>query len=451
MNVAQILFDRCAMPNCPSQLTSPKLHSILNNTSMKSICLAMKGVGSQGDGSVQILCADEVAQERVLVLLTELGCEGFKLTIPASALTLADDRLVLSPYRIKSAVLVFDPSSSITVTGGVHSDSRVSVPAPESVNCHTTPSSLSISHILTLCEELISNDIESISIIVGHQHQPEGSDSTSINHITTTTSTTKEVENLLAHFISPSSSAHDHNGQNYDLIHQKRVAQVLSKVKLIRQSDIKPTSTAPNGHNSGPSSADDEYILVLRAETLFTHTNSSNSDNRPDSDHGIHSILTSIRHHRSAASVTTDIGVEQTGLSTSIYVYTTVNTTYDNALELPRATHATSAVEDGVVLYFGGVMALPCSILSLYDLTNGPPTATTDSDASLSNGDGNEHDSISIPLRHTSNSSATSTGMHPLDAYLSRLRLIQHPSPEASPVYTGTGRSTKQSNKIVYI
>ena len=461
MNVAQILFDRCAMPNCPSQLTSPKLHSILNNDSMKSICLAMKGVGSQGDGSVQILCADEAAQEKVLVLLTELGCVGFKLTIPASAPTLTDDRLVLSPYLIKTAVLVVDPTTTITTTGSDHGDTGVvslpaSVPVPDFVNFHTSSSSLSrsISHILALCEELISNDIESISIIIGHHHhRSEGSDSVT----TATTETTKEVEDQLAQLLSPSLPTHEHNGQNYDLIHQKRVDQVLSKVKLIRHSDIKHPSSATNGHNSDPSSADDEYTLVLRAETLFTHTtNSNSSDNKPATDHGIHAILTSIRHRRSVASLTPHIGDEQTDLSLPIYAHTatsavplhitsTTSSIYSNALVLSQTT------DDGGALYFGGAVALPSSMISLYDFTDGLTTSHGTANHSISTSNDNGQDS-SIPVNSSGSSSSATPSMHPLDAYLSRLRLIQHPSPEATPVYTGTGSSTtRKASRIVYI
>ena len=455
MTAAQLLFDRCAMPNCPSQLTSPKLHSILNNECMKAICLAMKGVGSQGDGSVQILCADEAAQEKVLSLLTELGCEGFKLTIPASAPTLTGDRLVLSPYRIKTAVLVVDSATVIATTSGSgdHIDSSVSVPAsqpvPESISSYTPPSSQSISHILVLCEELISNDIESISLIVGDGHQPERSDSVT----TATTTKTKEAEDQLAELLSPLPPVHEHNGQNYDLLHQKRITRALSKLNLIRHSDIKPSSTT-NGHNSDPFS-DDVYTLLLRAETVFTHTNNS-SDNKPATDHGIHAILTSIRHRRSVASLTPHIGDEQTDLSLPIYAHTatsavplhstsTTSSIYSNALVLSQTT------DDGGALYFGGAVALPSSMISLYDFTDGLTIFHGTANHSISTSNDNVHGS-SIPVNSSSSSSSATPSMHPLDAYLSRLRLIQHPSPEATPVYTGTGSSTtRKASRIVYI
>ncbi len=50
MQEAQDSFDRCAMPNSISELTSPKLHALINETELRKIALAVNGVGSQGDG-----------------------------------------------------------------------------------------------------------------------------------------------------------------------------------------------------------------------------------------------------------------------------------------------------------------------------------------------------------------------------------------------------------------
>jgi hypothetical protein len=66
MTAAQSSFDKCAAPNCPSQLTSPVLHRVMSDECLKGLSLAIKGVGSQGDGSVQFLCAGESQQTQVL-------------------------------------------------------------------------------------------------------------------------------------------------------------------------------------------------------------------------------------------------------------------------------------------------------------------------------------------------------------------------------------------------
>lgn len=66
MNAAQHSFDTCAMPNCPSQLTSPRLHELMQDEFIRRHSLAVKGVGSQGDGSAQVLCRTAEQQEQVL-------------------------------------------------------------------------------------------------------------------------------------------------------------------------------------------------------------------------------------------------------------------------------------------------------------------------------------------------------------------------------------------------
>ena len=83
MTSAQASFDAGAMLVCPSQLKSPYLHRAIDKLSEVPGALAVKGVGSQGDGSVQILCEDAAAQARVMERLSQsdIGAEGFYLTL----------------------------------------------------------------------------------------------------------------------------------------------------------------------------------------------------------------------------------------------------------------------------------------------------------------------------------------------------------------------------------
>ncbi|MBN2472445.1 MAG: GHMP kinase, partial [Anaerolineae bacterium] len=52
---AQANFDRYAAPACPEQLTAPVLHSVLNYEPLQPYIWGGKGVGSQGDGTAQLL------------------------------------------------------------------------------------------------------------------------------------------------------------------------------------------------------------------------------------------------------------------------------------------------------------------------------------------------------------------------------------------------------------
>ena len=85
MTEAQRLFDRYAAPACPDQLTAPSLHRVLAHPALAPHVLGGKGVGSQGDGSVQFLARDEESQEAAIRVLTdELGLSCLRLTVARS-------------------------------------------------------------------------------------------------------------------------------------------------------------------------------------------------------------------------------------------------------------------------------------------------------------------------------------------------------------------------------
>ena len=82
MNEAQQAFDAHMMPACPSQLTAPVLHKVLNYEPIQSYIYGGKGVGSQGDGTAQFIAKDEASQQKVIdILEKDLGVECLKLTI----------------------------------------------------------------------------------------------------------------------------------------------------------------------------------------------------------------------------------------------------------------------------------------------------------------------------------------------------------------------------------
>mmetsp|Transcript_17312 Transcript_17312/g.29284 ORF Transcript_17312/g.29284 Transcript_17312/m.29284 type:complete len:238 (-) Transcript_17312:49-762(-) len=119
MQRSQALFDAAGVAICPDQLTSPVLHSLINDPVLLKqqpataadttaadttvadtvvvnkeeeedlgglplpLALAVKGVGSQGDGTAQILCATKEQQQRVLEYVeNNYKMQAFLLTIP---------------------------------------------------------------------------------------------------------------------------------------------------------------------------------------------------------------------------------------------------------------------------------------------------------------------------------------------------------------------------------
>lgn len=82
MYKAQHVFDTMVAPACPSELTSPKLHSIMHDPVVTGLALGVKGVGSQGDGTVQMICSGQADQEKLVKYLNEnLHLEAYPFTI----------------------------------------------------------------------------------------------------------------------------------------------------------------------------------------------------------------------------------------------------------------------------------------------------------------------------------------------------------------------------------
>ena len=82
MTNAQKNFDKKVAPACPEELEAPVLHSVLNDVKIQSYIYGAKGVGSQGDGTVQLLAKDERCQaELIQYLEKERDMRAYKLTL----------------------------------------------------------------------------------------------------------------------------------------------------------------------------------------------------------------------------------------------------------------------------------------------------------------------------------------------------------------------------------
>ena len=85
MKRAQAEFDKHLIPACPSQLTAPLLHQILNYEAIQPYILGGKGVGSQGDGTAQFIVKDDESQQKVIEIIERdfPQMQSLKLTIHA--------------------------------------------------------------------------------------------------------------------------------------------------------------------------------------------------------------------------------------------------------------------------------------------------------------------------------------------------------------------------------
>lgn len=82
MTEAQAFFDKYAAPACPEELTAPVLHRLLNFEPLKPHIWGGKGVGSQGDGTAQLLARSPDDQQAVIEMIErDLGMSCLKLTL----------------------------------------------------------------------------------------------------------------------------------------------------------------------------------------------------------------------------------------------------------------------------------------------------------------------------------------------------------------------------------
>ncbi|MCD6287688.1 MAG: GHMP kinase [Candidatus Hydrogenedentes bacterium] len=79
---AQSRFDKYCAPACPQELTSPVLHKVLNYPPIQKHIWGGKGVGSQGDGTAQLLAkSKEDRSEVIRIIETDLGMTCLELDI----------------------------------------------------------------------------------------------------------------------------------------------------------------------------------------------------------------------------------------------------------------------------------------------------------------------------------------------------------------------------------
>ena len=81
MTGAQYLFDTSVAPMCPEELTAPILHDVLNDPLIKPLVYGGKGVGSQGDGSIQFIAKDKDCQQKLIDYLNSRGMKAYPLTL----------------------------------------------------------------------------------------------------------------------------------------------------------------------------------------------------------------------------------------------------------------------------------------------------------------------------------------------------------------------------------
>ena len=152
MKEAQALFDEKVAPMC-SELEAPVLHSVLKDPYISELTWGGKGVGSQGDGTVQFLAKDEKSAQKLQEYLkNEKGMPSFLLTLkPSQTVRKAIIPLAGFGTRVFPATKCM-PKCMMPVLD------RDGVLKPA---------------LLIMLEQLMEAGIEDICLIIGEDEQPD--------------------------------------------------------------------------------------------------------------------------------------------------------------------------------------------------------------------------------------------------------------------------------------
>jgi len=152
MTEAQALFDRYLAPACPEELTAPKLHEVLAYGPIQDLIWGGKGVGSQGDGTAQLLARDADARARAAEILER--------DLDVACLPLD----IIPPKRIRKAVI---PAAGF--------GTRM-FPASKAVKKELAPivdrDGLAKPVIQVIIEEAVRSGIEEVALILQPSDRP---------------------------------------------------------------------------------------------------------------------------------------------------------------------------------------------------------------------------------------------------------------------------------------
>ncbi|QVJ80393.1 UTP-glucose-1-phosphate uridylyltransferase [Prevotella sp. khp1] len=150
MTGAQTLFDTAVAPMCPDELASPKLHEVLNDPIIQPLVYGGKGVGSQGDGSIQFLAKDKECQQILIGYLNNQGMKAYPLT--------------LKPVHTVRKAIIPVAGFGTRLYPATRAMKKDFFPIPD-VDGIVKPV------ILILLEELVKSGIEEICLVLGSEEE----------------------------------------------------------------------------------------------------------------------------------------------------------------------------------------------------------------------------------------------------------------------------------------
>ena len=229
---AQAAFDKAAGAKCPSQLTAPVLHKVINDPLFEPYIYGAKGVGSQGDGTAQFLCRDAESQQHVKRILKENypSMDAFDLVIEPSTKVLT----ALIPAAGLNTRLFPASMSACPSLFPVVDISQTCKPA-----------------ILTIVEELYRAGIQKIVIIVRQE----------------------DLHSFESLFYKPPSQEYFHRLSPKDQLYSKQILRMGERVQLKVQENAQGFGHAV--YCAHEFVGDEPFILVLGDHLYRSSTDKS--------------------------------------------------------------------------------------------------------------------------------------------------------------------------------
>ena len=224
MSGAQALFDTAVAPMCPDELTSPKLHEVLRDPIIQEWVYGGKGVGSQGDGSIQFLAKDKDCQQKLIEYLNSQGMKAYPLT--------------LKPVHTVRKAIIPVAGFGTRLYPATRSLKKDFFPIPDKDGMVKPV-------ILILLEELVKSGIEEVCLVLG-----------------------SEEERILYRdfFETPLSDEHFHKLNPEMQEYENRILAIGKKLKYVYQKEKRGFGHAVY---QAAEFANQEPVLLLLGDTVY--------------------------------------------------------------------------------------------------------------------------------------------------------------------------------------
>lgn len=224
MTGAQYLFDTSVAPMCPDELTAPKLHDVLNDPLIKPLIYGGKGVGSQGDGSIQFLAKDKECQQQLIDYLNSRGMKAYPLT--------------LKPVHTVRKAVIPVAGFGTRLYPETRTLKKDFFPIPDKDGMIKPV-------ILILLEELMSSGIEEVCLVLGSD---------------------EERQKYRDFFETPLSDEHLHKLNSEMQEYENRILAIGKKLRYVYQTEKRGFGHAVY---QAADFASNEPVLLLLGDTLY--------------------------------------------------------------------------------------------------------------------------------------------------------------------------------------